>query len=79
MAGDVAGRDRGRPVLAWRVQRTEDPWGTGGFIAGVDGLKGWPQAIETVYRHTQVQWCVVHPVRNRLRDVPLERSQAGRR
>jgi len=34
------------------------------FIACVDGLKGFPEAIEAVYRDTQVQLCVVHLVRH---------------
>ena len=33
------------------------------FIACVDGLKGFPQAIETVYPKTTVQLCLVHMVR----------------
>ena len=33
------------------------------FIACVDGLKGFPQAIETVFPQAQVQWCIVHLVR----------------
>jgi putative transposase len=33
------------------------------FIACVDGLKGFPQAIETVFPKTQVQLCIVHLVR----------------
>jgi len=33
------------------------------FIACVDGLKGFPQAIETVYPKAQVQLCIVHLVR----------------
>ena len=39
------------------------------FIACVDGLKGLPEAIETVYPHTQVQLCIVHQVRNSLKYV----------
>ncbi len=39
------------------------------FIACVDGLKGLPEAIETVYPYTQVQLCIVHQVRNSLRYV----------
>jgi|TARA_Y100000031_G_C8197119_1_gene374255 putative transposase len=39
------------------------------FIASVDGLKGFPDAIETVYPHTQVQLCIVHMVRNSLKYV----------
>ncbi len=33
------------------------------FISCVDGLKGFPEAIETVYPKTQVQLCIVHLVR----------------
>ena len=33
------------------------------FIACVDGLKGFPQAIETVFPKTTVQLCIVHMVR----------------
>jgi putative transposase len=36
------------------------------FIACVDGLKGFPEAIETVYPLASVQLCVVHLVRNSL-------------
>ncbi len=30
------------------------------FITCVDGLKGFPQAIESVYPKTTVQLCIVH-------------------
>ena len=36
------------------------------FIACVDGLKGLPEAIETVYPETRIQLCIVHQVRNSL-------------
>ena len=39
------------------------------FIARVYGLTGFPEAIETVFPHTQVQLCVVHLVRNSLKYV----------
>jgi putative transposase len=39
------------------------------FIACVDGLKGFPEAIETVFPDTQVQLCIVHMVRNSLKFV----------
>jgi putative transposase len=39
------------------------------FIACVDGLKGFPQAIETAYPKTTVQLCIVHLVRASLRYV----------
>jgi putative transposase len=40
------------------------------LIACVDGLKGFPDAINTVYPQTQVQLCIVHMVRNLLKLVP---------
>jgi putative transposase len=36
------------------------------FIACVDGLKGFPEAIEAVFPATQVQLCMVHMVRHSL-------------
>ena len=36
------------------------------FIACVDGLKGFPEAIEAVYPKAEVQLCIVHMVRNSL-------------
>lgn len=36
------------------------------FVACVDGLKGFPEAIETVFPKTQVQLCIVHMVRHSL-------------
>ena len=39
------------------------------LIACCDGLKGFPEAIESVFPHTIVQTCVVHMIRNSLRYV----------
>lgn len=39
------------------------------LIACVDGLKGFPQAIETIYPKTEIQLCIVHMVRNSLKYV----------
>lgn len=39
------------------------------LIACVDGLKGFPEAINAEYPDTQVQLCIVHMVRNSLRYV----------
>lgn len=36
------------------------------IIACVDGLKGFPEAIEAVYPNTQIQLCIVHLVRHSL-------------
>lgn len=39
------------------------------LIACVDGLKGFPDAINTVYPDARIQLCIVHMVRNSLRFV----------
>lgn len=39
------------------------------YIACVDGLKGFPDAIEALFPRTEVQLCIVHMVRNSLRFV----------
>ncbi len=40
------------------------------FVACVDGLKGFSEAINAVFPKTDVQLCIVHMVRNSLRFVP---------
>ena len=39
------------------------------LIAAVDGLKGFPEAIESVFPNTEIQLCIVHLIRNSLRYV----------
>ncbi|PXW80372.1 mutator family transposase [Nitrosomonas sp. Nm84] len=39
------------------------------MIACVDGLKGFPDAIATVFLDTQIQLCVVYMVRNSVKFV----------
>ena len=43
------------------------------FIACVDGLKGFPEAIEAVFPKTTVQLCIVHMVRHSLNYVSWKR------
>ncbi|HEV7396429.1 MAG TPA: IS256 family transposase [Pyrinomonadaceae bacterium] len=45
------------------------------FIACVDGLKGFPEAIETVFPKTEVQLCIVHLVRHSLNFVGWKQRQ----
>jgi len=40
------------------------------LIACVDGLKGFPDAINTAYPETRIQLCIVHMVRNSMKYVP---------
>lgn len=37
------------------------------LIATVDGLKGFPEAIESVFPGCEVQQCVIHQIRNTLK------------
>ena len=46
------------------------------FIACVDGLKGFPEAIETVFPQTTVQLCLVHLVRYSLAYVSFKDRKA---
>ena len=39
------------------------------LIACVDGLTGFPQAIDAVYPHAEVQQCIIHQIRNSTRFV----------
>jgi len=46
------------------------------YIACVDGLKGFPETIETVYPKTEVQLCIVHMVRASLGYVSWKQRKA---
>lgn len=46
------------------------------LIACVDGLKGFPDAISTVFPKTQIQLCIVHMVRNSIKFVPWKDYKA---
>ncbi|MDQ3728377.1 MAG: IS256 family transposase [Actinomycetota bacterium] len=49
------------------------------LIACVDGLKGFPEAIEAIFPQTVVQTCIVHLIRSSLKYVPRrEREQVAR-
>ena len=39
------------------------------LIASIDGLKGFPEAINSIYPNTEVQLCVIHQIRNSLKYV----------
>lgn len=46
------------------------------LIASVDGLTGFPEAIQTIYPKTEVQLCIVHQIRNSLRYVGSKHHKA---
>lgn len=46
------------------------------LIASVDGLKGFEEAIRTIYPQTEVQGCIVHQVRNSMNFISNKDAQA---
>jgi len=46
------------------------------LIAVVDGLRGFPEAIEAVFPQTQIQTCIVHLIRNSLNFVSWKERKA---
>lgn len=46
------------------------------LIACVDGLKGFPEAIESIYPKTEVQHCIIHQIRNSLKYVASKNQKA---
>lgn len=46
------------------------------LIACVDGLKGFPEAIESIYSNTEIQHCIIHQIRNSLKYVASKNQKA---
>lgn len=46
------------------------------LIASIDGLKGFPEAINSVFPKTQVQLCIIHMIRNSMRFVSYKDYKA---
>jgi putative transposase len=46
------------------------------LIACIDGLKGFPEAIQAAFPHTEVQLCVVHQIRNSIKHVASKNQKA---
>ena len=40
------------------------------LIACMDGLKGLPEALKSVFPDTEVQLCIIHMIRNSIKYVP---------
>ena len=45
------------------------------LIACIDGLKGFPEAIKTIFPKTEIQICVIHQIRSSLKYVGLKDSK----
>ena len=46
------------------------------LIACIDGLKGFPEAIEAVFPKTKIQLCIIHQIRTSMRYVPEKDKKA---
>lgn len=46
------------------------------LIACVDGLKGFPEAIASIFPQTEIQTCIVHQIRNSLRYITEKDKKA---
>lgn len=46
------------------------------LIASVDGLTGFPEAINTIYPKTEVQLCIIHQIRNSMKYVASKDQKA---
>nr|AFT64078.1 IS Sod5 transposase [gamma proteobacterium D250]AFT64159.1 IS Sod5 transposase [gamma proteobacterium D250]AFT64196.1 ISSod5 transposase [gamma proteobacterium D250] len=46
------------------------------LIACVDGLKEFPEAIESIYPKTEIQHCIIHQIRNSLKYVASKNQKA---
>jgi putative transposase len=46
------------------------------LIACIDGLKGFPEAVEAIFPKTRVQLCIVHQIRSSMRYVPEKDKKA---
>ena len=45
------------------------------LISCIDGLKGFPEAINTAFPHTEIQLCIVHQIRNSLKYIASKESK----
>ncbi|ETR68128.1 MAG: transposase mutator type [Candidatus Magnetoglobus multicellularis str. Araruama] len=45
------------------------------FIACIDGLKGLPDAIKSVFPAVEIQLCIIHMIRNSIKFVPHKNSK----
>lgn len=46
------------------------------LIACIDGLKGFPEAIETIFPNTEIQHCIIHQIRNSMKYVASKNQKA---
>ena len=42
----------------------------------MDGLKGFPEAIKSIYPDTEIQHCVIHQIRNSMKYIAAKNQKA---
>ncbi|MET4141923.1 transposase-like protein [Pedobacter sp. UYP1] len=47
------------------------------LIACIDGLKGFPEAVEAIFPRTRVQLCIIHQIRSSMRYIPEKDKKSG--
>ncbi|MFT7673720.1 MAG: putative transposase [Gammaproteobacteria bacterium] len=47
------------------------------LITSIDGLKGFPEAIASIYPKTDVQLCIIHQIRNSMKYVASKNQNAS--
>ncbi len=46
------------------------------LIACIDGLKGFPEAIRTIFPETEIQECIIHQIRNTTKFIPYKHKKS---
>lgn len=46
------------------------------LICCIDGLKGFPEAIATIYPNTEIQHCIIHQIRNSIKYIASKNQKA---
>ncbi len=46
------------------------------LIAAIDGLTGFPEAINSIFPNTEIQLCIIHQIRNSMKYVASKNHKA---
>ena len=69
LLGIWVGKNEGSKFWMQIVTELKNRGVKGIYVACVDGLKGFPEAINSIYPNTTVQLCIVHMIRNSVKYV----------
>jgi transposase-like protein len=76
LLGLWAEQNEGAKFWLWVLNELKNRGMQDVLIAAVDGLTGFPEAINAVFPKAEVQLCIVHMVRNSLKFVPFKDRKA---